>query len=155
MLIGECMIHSFLKKINYILMISLCFSYGTVFAKTDQETRPEVSDIVYAWEGSHGEQVWTLRFGKKEEHKALVQIVNVDHQWNKKIFLMSTEKNNYRTDYSTLIDNKKYVALIINNDFGELYLPGENTAIKLRFNKDLSNEGNAQYFLTDFLNQKK
>ena len=139
---------------KYLILIFL-FITGVALANDVDQKRPEVGNIVKAWEGAQGEQVWTLRYGKPEDHKALVQIVNIDHPWNKKIFLTSVEeKNNNRSDYVVMQNNKRFVALITNNYSGELYLPNQSSTIQVYFNKALSSEGNAQYFLTDYLNQQ-
>ncbi|EDR7525029.1 hypothetical protein CYE34_004312 [Salmonella enterica subsp. enterica serovar Oranienburg] len=142
-------------KLRLCLAFSLLFLiYGISFADINKKSRPEVADVIKAWEGTQGEQVWTLRYGRKEEHKSLVQINNIDHAWNKKIHLMSTEEKNGGTRYYTHINNEKHVILITNQYSGELYLPDEKNVIHLQFDKELSSEGNPQHFLTDYLNIK-
>lgn len=140
-----------LRKIFWILLSGiLCWSSFAPAA-----ARPEVAEAVQAWSGEQGIQVWTLRYGPPQDHKALVQITQVDHPWNRKILLMDVAKKDKRRDYSLSIDGKKYVALIINSySRGELYLPGGKEGYSVYYNENLSHEGNAQYFLTDYLQQE-
>lgn len=135
-----------------ISLLVLSAAYGSAAATA---IRPEVAENVQAWGGEQGVRVWTLRYGHPDEHKALVQITQIDHAWNKKIQLMDVVKNGKRRDYSVTANGKKYVALITNSDNrGEVYLPGEAESYKVYFNKELSEEGNAQFFLTDYLQQE-
>lgn len=140
-----------LKK--FIIFTLLCVMSAIGFSA--EPTRPEVAEFVKAWEGNQGIQVWTLRYGKRSEHKALVQITNADHEWDNKIQLMDVENKGERSDYSVSVDGKKFVVLMINNNnSGELYLPGDRTTQYISYSKSLSDEGNAQHFLTDFLKQE-
>lgn len=139
-------------RIFTVALLVLSAAQGSAAATT---TRPEVADNVHAWSGEQGIQVWTLRYGHPDEHKALVQITQIDHAWKNKIQLMDVDKKGKRRDYSVMVDGKKYVALIITgNNRGELYLPGEAESYNVCFNKELSEEGNAQFFLTDYLQQE-
>ncbi len=141
-----------LRKIFWILLTgALCWSSMVPAAE-----RPEVAEDVQAWSGEQGMQVWTLRYGPSQDHKALVQITQIDHPWNRKILLAEVEKKGKRRDYSVLVEGKKYNVLIINsNSRGEVYLPGEKESYAVYYNERLSREGNAQYFLTDYLQQEK
>lgn len=140
-----------LRKIFWILL-PCAFCWSSIVPAAE---RPEVAEIVQAWSGEQGIQVWTLRYGPPQDHKALVQITQIDHPWNRKIMLMDVEKKDKRRDYSLSVEGKKYVALIINSySRGTLYLPGEKEAYSVYYNENLSQEGNAQYFLTDYLQQE-
>ncbi|MDR5019690.1 hypothetical protein RF657_14970 [Yersinia rochesterensis] len=139
------------KKLFFLTL--LCAVSATSFAA--EPVRPEVADSVKAWQGNEGIEVWTLRYGPRSENKALVQITNADHDWDKKIQIMDVEKKDERSDYSVNVNGKKIVVLIINNNnLGKLYLPGEKGDHPIMYSELLSNEGNAQYFLTDFLKQE-
>lgn len=140
-----------LKKI--IISLFLFLTPLTGFAA--DTARPEVADHVKAWESTDGIQVWTLRYGKLSEHKALVQITNVDHEWNKKIQVMNVEKKNGRTDYILPLEGKPYTVLTLDKyNYGELYLPDESSSFPVRYSEYLSSEGDAQNFLSDYLKQK-
>lgn len=123
-----------------------------VFAATEAP-RPPVADKVVAYHGEQGVKVWTLRYGERAANEALVQIDGIDHDWQMRIQKMQVEKTSKDTRYSVNVDGNKFVALIVRNGHGELYLPGESNAISIGYSEELSNEGNAQYFLTDYLQQ--
>ncbi|UFH50536.1 hypothetical protein [Pseudomonas sp. KNUC1026] len=115
------------------------------------EERPEVADKVVAYDGEQGVKVWTLRIGARSENQALVQLEDVDHDWNLRIQKMAVEKTAKDTRYSTTVDGQKYVVLIVQDGWGELYLPGEAKPIQVGYSPALSSQGNAQAFLTDYL----
>ncbi|MDN0124027.1 hypothetical protein QVN60_12650 [Yersinia aleksiciae] len=134
-------------------LILLCAVSATSFAT--EPARPEVANLVKAWGGNEGIQVWTLRYGPRSDNKALVQITNADHDWDKKIQVMDVDNKEERSDYSVTVSGKKFVVLVINNNnSGQLYLPGEKGNHPIIYSQSLSDEGNAQYFLTDFLKQE-
>ncbi|MCO7516386.1 hypothetical protein NJF44_15855 [Pseudomonas guariconensis] len=115
--------------------------------------RPPVADKVVAYSGEQGIKVWTLRIGERSVNQALVQVDGIDHDWQMRIQKMNVEKSERDTRYSTEVDGKKYVALIVRGDWANLYLPGEAQETSLRYDPSLSEQGNAQYFLTDYLQQ--
>lgn len=115
--------------------------------------RPPVGDRVVAYSGTQGVKVWTLRYDERSANQALVEINGVDADWNKRIQKMSVAKTSKDTRYSTEVDGKPYVAMIIQGNHGELYVPGEPQMISLSYDEALSSEGNAQHFLTDYLQQ--
>ncbi|MCO8165339.1 hypothetical protein NJC38_24680 [Pseudomonas sp. 21LCFQ010] len=133
------------------LMLGLCIATG---AMADNDTaRPQVADRVVAYSGTQGVKVWTLRYAERSANQALVQIEGVDHDWDKRIQQMTVEKTSKDTRYSTQVDGKKYVALIVQGNYGELYLPGEAQTASVGYDEGLSSQGNAQHFLTDYLEQ--
>lgn len=137
------------------MVISTFLFFVSLTGFSAETTRPEVAENVKAWESNDGIQVWTLRYGKLSEHKALVQITNVDHEWNKKIQVMNVEKKNGRTDYSITLEGKPFTVLILDKyNYGELYLPDEDSNHPVRYSEYLSAEGDAQNFLSDYLKQK-
>ncbi|WP_295470557.1 hypothetical protein [uncultured Pseudomonas sp.] len=117
------------------------------------EDRPAVADKVQAYSGEQGLKVWTLRIGERSENQALVQLEDVDHDWNMRIQKMSVEKTSRDTRYSTTVDGQKFVVLILQGNWGELYLPGQANPVNVVYNAALSEQGNAQAFLTDYLNK--
>ncbi len=115
------------------------------------EERPEVAPKVVAFSGEQGVKVWTLRIGARSDNQALVQVEGVDHDWDLRIQRMDVEKNAEDTRYSTQVDGKKFVVLLVRNGWGELYLPGEAKPLMVGYDNGLSEQGNAQAFLTDYL----
>lgn len=124
--------------------------------QTTPAVRPEVAEEVKAWQGEEGIQVWVLRYGSREENKALVQITNIDHPWSQRIQLMDVQKNDKKKTYSLKVNGNRFVALnMFGSGMGELYLPDDKQSYRISYSQSLSSYGNAQHFLTDYLNQKK
>lgn len=117
------------------------------------QERPPVADKVVAYQGEQGVKVWTLRIGERSANQALVQVEGVDHDWNMKIRKMDVEKSSRGTRYATEVDGQRFVVLTVQDGYGELYLPGESQAVRVYSDNSLGEQGNAQYFLTDYLNQ--
>jgi len=115
------------------------------------DNRPEVAEKVLAYAGEGGVKVWTLRIGARSDNQALVQLEGVDHDWNLKIQKMTVEKTAKDTRYSTRVDGQKFVVLVLQQGWGELYLPGESQTLNVGYDEFLSSQGNAQAFLTDYL----
>ncbi|WP_097084831.1 MULTISPECIES: hypothetical protein [unclassified Pseudomonas] len=134
---------------NWAAVLGMALAMLTLNA-TAQE-RPEVAEKVVAYGGEQGVKVWTLRIGARSDNQALVQLEDVDHDWNLRIQKMTVEKTAKDTRYSTIVDGQKYVVLIVQDGWGELYLPGEAKPIQVGYSPMLSSQGDAQAFLTDYL----
>jgi len=68
---------------------------------------------------------------------------------------VKTESSARGTDYVATVNGKRFVVLALEGTRGELYLPGSNDRkARVSFDKSLSDEGNAEHFLTDYLQQK-
>lgn len=134
---------------NWAAVLGMALAMLTLNA-TAQE-RPEVADKVVAYGGEQGVKVWTLRIGARSDNQALVQLEDVDHDWNLRIQKMAVEKTAKDTRYSTTVDGQKFVVLIVQDGWGELYLPGEAKPVQVGYSPALSSQGDAQAFLTDYL----
>ncbi|MFP1857774.1 hypothetical protein [Lonsdalea quercina] len=141
-----------MRKRHWMALILGLFMTTAVCAATEAP-RPPVSDNVVAYSGEQGVKVWTLRYGERTANQALVQIDGIDHDWKLRIQKMDVEKTSKDTRYSTQVDGKKFVVLIVRRGYGELYLPDETQEIRVGYDDALSQSGNAQYFLTDYLQQ--
>lgn len=128
---------------------AMALALGTGLAQADE--RPPVADKLAAYVGQQGVKVWTLRIGERSEHQALVQVEDVDHDWNLRIQKMAVEKTARDTRYTTTVDGQKFVVLVLQEGWGELYLPGEAAPVRVRYDENLSSQGDAQAFLTDYL----
>ena len=137
---------------KWAALLGLVLAVTTGIAHADD--RPEVADKVLAYAGESGVKVWTLRIGARSDNQALVQVEGVDHDWNLKIQKMAVEKTSKDTRYSTTVDGKKFVVLVLQQGWGELYLPGESQESSVSYDESLSSQGNAQAFLTDYLQAK-
>lgn len=133
-----------------ILTICAVLFAQPVFAET---VRPETAKYVKGYTGEEGVQIWTLRIGPKAANEALVQIGRVDHQLDKRILRCKVQPIS-DGGKSYLIENegKNYVLLRLDHGAGELYLPGEQP-MKVVYSDDLSQQGEADYFLTEYLKQ--
>ncbi|SDX48648.1 hypothetical protein [Pseudomonas salomonii] len=129
----------------------LCLVLAVIAGGAQAENRPEVAEKVLAYAGEGGVKVWTLRIGARNDNQALVQLEGVDHDWNMKIQKMTVEKTSKDTRYSITVDGQKFVVLVLQKGWGELYLPGESQALNVGYDEFLSSQGNAQAFLTDYL----
>ncbi|MFP1725442.1 hypothetical protein [Lonsdalea quercina] len=141
-----------MRKIHWMALI-LGFFMTTAVCAATEAPRPPVGDRVVAYSGEQGVKVWTLRYGERAANQALVQIDGIDHDWKMRIQKMDVEKTSKDTRYSTQVDGKKFVVLIVRSGYGELYLPGEAQEIMVGYDDTLSQSGNAEYFLTDYLQQ--
>jgi hypothetical protein len=138
-----------LKALACTLLLAACSPVGL----TQAEERPPVADKAVAYRGDNGVKVWTLRIGERSANQALVQVEGIDHDWNMQIRKMNVEKSNRDTRYVTEVDGKRFVAFHVQDGYGEVYLPGEAQALRVFSDNSLAEHGNAQYFLTDYLNQ--
>lgn len=139
-------------KNNFITLMIFLFICGASMEQIYANERPDVANHVIAYDGAQGIKVWTLRIGDRSANEALVQIEDIDHEWNLKIQKMQVEKTSRDTRYYIDINGNKFVVLIIKDKCcGDLYLPGESQSVYISYSKELSNEGNAQAFLTDYL----
>ncbi|URQ59193.1 hypothetical protein LQ939_09995 [Pantoea alhagi] len=154
-----------MKKINIAFMLaalafiplsSQVIAQTKIASQNASFSRPEVAKKVMAWQGEEGVQVWILRYGPRQDNKALVQITNIDHPWSQRIQIMDVQKSDKKSSYSLTVNGNRFVALnIFNRDSGELYLPDEKQPYRINYSESLSSYGNAQHFLTEYLNQKK
>lgn len=147
-----------LKTWNLLaLVLSTLIVAPTVTAQ--EPSRPPIANQVEAYSGAQGVKVWTLRVGERSANQALVQVTGVDHDWDKRIYKMDVEKTFKDVRYSTKVNGKQFIALIVSEGYGEkyaeLYLPGESQSIKVTSNAGLAEQGNPEHFLTDYLEQKK
>jgi len=140
-----------LKKWNLLALLGLCLAMPAL-AMADTP-RPPIADKVEAYRGPQGVQVWTLRVGERSANQALVQVTGVDNDWDKRIQKMDVEKTFKDVRYSTQVNGKHFIALILDEGYGELYLPGESKPIKVIADASLAQDGNPEYFLTDYLQQ--
>jgi hypothetical protein len=134
-------------------LCSLLFLTGFAHGET---ARPEIGPQVRAYSGSEGLKVWVLRVGPRTANEALVQIGGVDHDWNMKIQKMAMDVVREQPRYGLTVKGEKFVVLILDGEGGgELYLPGESRARHVSYSADLSEQGNPEAFLTDYLEQAK
>jgi len=118
------------------------------------QARPEVGRYVKAWSGPEGIVVWTLRYGPPEAQEALVQVNGIDHKWDHRILRVKTVPMQNGSKFILHADGRQYEVLTADDAGMELLVPGMARRLPLRYEKDLSSQGNAQHFLTEYEEQK-
>lgn len=124
------------------------------FSVASAQVRPEIARYIKAFSGQEGITVWTLRVGAADKSEALVQITGIDHAWDMRIQKMKVEPSQRGNNYLATVDGKRFVVLAMEGASGELYLPGKGDAqTTLVYSKTLSEQGNPEHFLTEYLQQ--
>lgn len=141
----------FKKKTFSPILLSFFLFAPAIHA--DDLLRPPIASNVQAYSSVQNVNVRTLRVGDRSENQALVQVTGVDHDWNNVIQKMTVEKTFKDVRYSVTLNGKPFVAVILNQGFGELHLPGEPTPQHIAFNSALASEANAEHFLSAYLEQ--
>lgn len=141
---------SFTRRSALCLALAAGLAPGAAPAQTTQAARPEVGKYVKAYVSPDGVKVWTLRYGPADQHQALVQIVGADHPLDSRIVLTRVEDSERDTRYAIEHGGKPYTLLILADGRGELHLPGAQRPERLRYDEMLSQQGNAEHFLTDY-----
>ena len=86
-------------------------------------------------------------------NEALVQLEVIDYDWNLK-FRRFEENTSKRYRYSININGNKFVTLIVRINAVVTLYPRRTSAISVNYSEGISHEGNAQAFLTDYLQDK-
>ncbi|WP_236032574.1 hypothetical protein [Pseudomonas schmalbachii] len=128
------------------MMLSVC---------VQADSRPAVGAQVKAYSDGQGLNVWVVRFGPRSAQQALVQVTGVAHAWDRQIQKMDVQGVQDEAHYTLPVAGKPFVALTLRGSSGELYLPGEQQGHPLHYDATLSSNGNAQHFLSDYLEQSE
>lgn len=140
---------------NKLLIILLFLGVGAS-GLTNAESRPEIARYIKAYTGQEGIKVWTLRIGAVDKNEALVQITGIDHAWDMRIQKLKVEPSQPGNNYVATVEGKRFVVLAMKDGSGQLYLPGKGDATtSLVYSETLTEQGNAEHFLTDYLQQKE
>lgn len=133
-----------------IFLFLLCF--GSLSLSQAGE-RPEAGRYIKAYSGGEGVVVWLLRVGPPASQESLVQIVGIDHKWDLRIQKLKREATQRGVKYVLDADGRRYDVLVMEEGTTELFIPGLRKA-DLRYDAQHSAQGNAEQFLTDYLEQK-
>ena len=138
-----------------------------VLAQKSSDVRPEVGEYAEVYRGEKNLQVTIVRLGKREDKEALIEIVGIDHPWDKRIF--RAKVNDYTTgsdaddkkiDYKIKVNGVDY-SLIAARGYGrELYLrengdSGKESSYNLYYSKALSEDSKPEFLLTAYLEQEE
>lgn len=118
------------------------------------EERPAVSRYIRAYTGPEGIRVWVLRMVPESKHAALLQIEGIDHDWDRLILKVDVRPMQSGEKFFYLANGKRYEVFTNEGGTVELLVPGMRERVRLLYNADLSDKGNAQHFLTAYLDQK-
>ncbi|MEO5561577.1 MAG: hypothetical protein ABIO49_16535 [Dokdonella sp.] len=141
-----------MKKLFCIVALLLLGAGG--FSVASAVPRPEVARYIKAYSGQEGITVWTLRIGAVDKSEALVQITGIDHPWDMRIRKLKVEPSQHGNNYVATVDGKRFVVLAMEGESGQLYLPGSGEAqSKLIYSKTVSEQGNPEHLLTEYLKQ--
>jgi hypothetical protein len=134
---------------------------------TKAAARPEVGQLpeVYTFEGSKL-TVTVVRYGPRASKQALVEIADLDHPWNQRIFRTSVQDVSRRAgkvenSYSIQLDGKPWGLVIILLDGSGLALnlrengdTGKNVRYPLYYSKENTENTVSEYLLTAYLKQE-
>jgi hypothetical protein len=134
---------------------------------TKPAARPEVGPIpeVYVTEGNKL-NVTIVRYGPRASKQALVEIADLDHPWNQRIFLTSVQDVSRRAGkientYFIQLDGKPWGLVFNNLDGSGLYLnlredgdKGKNVRYPLYYSKGNTENTVSEYLLTAYLKQQ-
>ena len=129
--------------------------------------RPEVGQIpeVYTTEGSKM-TVTIVRYGPRASKQALVEIADLDHPWNQRIFRTSVQDVSRRAGkventYFIQLDGKPWGLVFNNLDGSGLNLnlredgdKGKNVRYPLYYSKENTDNTVSDYLLTAYLKQE-
>lgn len=136
-------------------------------AQSQTTTRPEVGELAEVYRDDKRLNVTIVRLGKRENKQALVEIADLDHPWNKRIFKtvvvdVSRRVGEVVNTYWIQLDSKPWGLVVRDMNYGGLILnlreqgdTGKNVRLSISYSKELSAETSSEFLLTAYLNQEK
>lgn len=134
-----------------VLMFCLFFGIASAVSAEDA-VRPEVGSYVRAYTGL-GAKVWLTRIGPRTANQVIVQITGVDHDWDRKIQIMDMQWVKGEKRYLLKNGDQEFTVLVLRHAGGQLYLPGDPEPYLIHYDEELSQQSDAQHFLTAYLHQ--
>lgn len=134
--------------------------------KATAQSRPEVNPLAEVYRDDKRLNVTVVRYGKRENKQALVEIADLDHPWNQRIFLTSVQDVSRRAGtvdntYSIQLDGKPWGLVFTLLDGGGLVLnlrengdTGKNVRYPIYYSKELSDQTSSEFLLTAYLKQQ-
>jgi len=128
--------------------------------------RPEVGPLAEVYHNEKTLNVTIVRYGKRENKQALVEIADLDHDWNRRIFLTSVQDVSRRAgtidnSYFIQLDGKPWGLVFNQLDGGGLALnlreegdTGKNVRYPISYSKELSSDTSPEHLLTAYLKQQ-
>jgi len=108
--------------------------------------------------------VTIVRVGKRENKQALIEIVGLDHPWNKRILkanvtnIASGHSTAVRNNYEITVNGKSWNLATTEDNYLTLNLredgaTGRQQSYRLAFDKGTADDTKPEYLLTAYLNQ--
>ena len=159
---------TFAKRVALAAFVGLACLTTTASAQktaTAKPARPEVGELAEAYAGDKNLVVTIVRVGKRENKQALVEIVGLDHPWNRRIFKANVA--NIAPNSSSIVKNE-YTIKVNGGDWNlartednqlTLFLrengaTGKSQEYRLGFAKSISDDTRPEYLLTAYLKQE-
>jgi hypothetical protein len=128
------------------------------------QARPEVGEQAEAYSGDKNVQVTIVRVGKREKKQALVEIVGLDHPWNKHIFkanvtnIASGHSTAVKNNYEIMVNGKSWNLATTEDNYLTLNLredgaTGRQQSYRLGFDRGIADDTKPEWLLTAYLKQ--
>ncbi len=154
------------------LCTALAFSAFTAVlapavAQAQTAGRPEMGTLPEAYRDDKQLSVTVVRYGPKANKQALVELAGLDHPWNRRIFLanvvdVARRAGEVKNSYWIQLAGKPWGLVAQDLGYGGPMLnlcedgdTGKNVRYPIYYSKELSEQSNAQFMLTAYLEQEK
>ena len=128
------------------------------------QARPEVGEQAEAYSGDKNLLVTIVRVGKRENKQALIEIVGLDHPWNKRIFkanvtnIASGHSTAVKNNYEITVNGKSWNLATTEDNYLTLNLredgaTGRQMSYRLAFDKGTADDTKPEWLLTAYLKQ--
>jgi len=134
--------------------ILLCMLATSVMSTVQADDKlPDMSSYTAAYSGGEGYQVWIARYGPKEQHESLVQIVGIDHKLDGRVLRARQEPSGSGLAYFATVDGKPVELVKVEGQNAQLNITGNPWKSQLCYDKSLSADRPPQHLLTAYQNQ--
>ena len=129
------------------------------------QARPEVSELAECYTGDKNLTVTIVRVGKRENKQALVEIVGLDHPWNRRIFkanvanIAPANSSLVKNEYIIKVNGRDWHLARLEDNQLTLFLredgaTGRSQEYHLAFSQGVSDDTKPEYLLTAYLKQE-
>jgi hypothetical protein len=151
-----------MKKLVFLSSFLFVLSFSNANAQDGKKSRPEVAQYCKVYVDNENLQITTTRLGKPENNEILIEILGIDHPFDKKIFKAKVQESSGSMDATIQYEGKDWVILTKRgseswNDNFMVYMPNKGkkpSEFKILYSKELSNQCKPEFLLTAFLEQK-
>jgi hypothetical protein len=151
-----------MKKLVFLGSLLFALSFSNVNAQDGKKSRPEVAQYCKVYVDNENLQITTTRLGKPENNEILIEVLGIDHPFDKKIFKAKVQESTGSMDITIQYEGKDWVMITKRgseswNDNLMVYLPNKgkkSSEFRIIYSKELSNQCKPEFLLTAFLEQK-